>query len=42
MKIFGSAKKLRHKTKNVENVPSLEALGVILAQCNLENNQYQQ
>ena len=42
MKIFGSAKKLRNKTKNVENVPILEELGVILAQCNLENNQYQQ
>ena len=42
MKIFGSAKKLRDKTKNVENVPILEELGVILAQCNLENNQYQQ
>ena len=42
MKIFGSAKKLRDKTKNVENVPILEELRVILAQCNLENNQYQQ
>ena len=41
MKIFGSTKKLRDKTKNVENVPSLEVLAVTLLQCNLDDNQYQ-
>ena len=30
------------KTKNGENVPSLEVVEVVLVQCNLEENQYQQ
>ena len=32
MKLFGSTKKLIHKTKNGENVPSLEVVKVILVQ----------
>ena len=37
MKLFGSTKKLIDKTKNGENVPSLEVVEVFLVQC-----QYQQ
>ena len=39
MKLLGSTKKLIDKTKNEENVPSLE---VALVQCKLVDNQYQQ
>ena len=39
MKLFGSTKKLIEKTKNGENVPSLEVVEVVLAQCNLVENQ---
>ena len=42
MKLFVSRKKLIGKTKNVENVPSLEVVEVVLIQCNLLFNQYQQ
>ena len=42
MKLFGRTKKLINKTKNGENVPSLEVVEVVLAQCNLLDNQYQQ
>ena len=42
MKLFGSTKKLIDKTKNEEKVPSLEVIEVVLVQCNLVNNQYQQ
>ena len=42
MKLFGSTKKLIDKTKNEENVPSLEVFEVVLVQCNLVDNQYQQ
>ena len=35
-------KKLIDKTKNEENVPSLEVVEVVLVQCNLVDNQYQQ
>ena len=42
MKLFGSTKKLIDKTKNRENVPSLEVVEVVLVQYNLVNNQYQQ
>ena len=42
MKLFGSTTKLIDKTKNGEKVPSLEVIEVVLVQCNLENNQYQQ
>ena len=40
--LFGSTKKITDKTKNGENVPSLEVIEVILVQCNLGDNQYQQ
>ena len=42
MKLFGSTKKLIDKTKYRENVPSLEVVEVVLVQCNLVDNQYQQ
>ena len=42
MKLFGSTKKLIYKTKNGENVPSREVVEVVLIQCNLLDNQYQQ
>ena len=41
MKLLGSTKKLG-KTKNGEKVPSLEVDEVVLVQCNLVSNQYQQ
>ena len=42
MKLSDSMKKLNVKTKNGENVPSLEVVEVVLVQCNLADNQYQQ
>ena len=42
IKLFGGTKKVTKKTKNGENVPSLEVVKVALVQCNLVNNQYQQ
>ena len=42
MKLFGSTKKLIDKTKNGENVPSLEVVEVVLFKGNLLDNQYQQ
>ena len=42
MKLFGSTTKLIDKTKNGEKVPSLEVIEVVLVQCNLVDNQYQQ
>ena len=42
MKSFVSTKKLKDKTKNGEKVPSLEVVEVVLVQCNLVDNQYQQ
>ena len=42
MKLFGSTKKLIDKTKNGENVPSLEVVEVVLVQCNLVDNQDQE
>ena len=42
MKLFGSTKKLIDNTKNGESVPSLEVVHVILVQCHLVHNQYQQ
>ena len=43
MKLFGSIEKLLSKTKKKrENLPSLEVAEVVLVQCNLVNNQYQQ
>ena len=42
MKLFGSTKKLIDKTKNGENIPSLEVAEVVSVQRNIEDNQYQQ
>ena len=42
VKLFGSTKKLIDKTKNEENVPSLEVGEVVFVQCNLVDYQYQQ
>ena len=42
MKLVGITKKLIDKTKNWEKVPSLEVVEVVLVQCNLVDNQYQQ
>ena len=42
MKQFGSTKTLIDKTKNRENVLSLEVIKVILVQCNVVDKQYQQ
>ena len=41
MKLFGSTKTI-DKTKDGEKVPSLEVAEVVLVQCNLVDNQYQQ
>ena len=40
--MFSGTKKWIDKTKNRENVPSLEVVEVVLDQCNLIDNQYQQ
>ena len=42
MKLFGSTQKLIDKTNNWENVPSLEAVEVVLVQRTLVDNKYQQ
>ena len=42
IKLYGNTKKLIDKTKNDESVPSLEVVEVVLVQCNLLDNQYQQ
>ena len=42
IKLFGSIKKLTDKTKNGENVPSLEVVEVVLVQYTLAAKQYQQ
>ena len=42
MKLFCSTQKLIDKTKNGENVPSLEVVEVVLVLCNIVDNQYQQ
>ena len=42
MKLFGSTKQLIEKTKNGENVPSVEVAEVVLVQCNLVDNQDKQ
>ena len=42
MKFFGSIKNLIDKTKNREKERSLEVFEVVLVQCNLVDNQYQQ
>ena len=42
MKLLGSTKKLIDKTRNGEKVTSLEVVEVVLVQCNLVDNRYQQ
>ena len=42
MKLFDSAKKSIDKTKSGKNVSSLEVAEVVLVQCKLVDNQYQQ
>ena len=42
MKLFCSTKKLIDKTKNGENVLSLEVVELVFFQCNLVDSQYQQ
>ena len=42
MKLFGNTKKITDKTKNEKKAPSLEVVEVVLAQCNLVDNQYQE
>ena len=42
MKLFGSTKNKITKDKNSENVPPLEITEVLLVQCNIVNNDYQQ
>ena len=42
MKLLGSTKKLIDKTKNGENILVLKVAEVVLGQCNLVDNQYQQ
>ena len=36
-----AAQKINRQKKNVKNVPSLEVIDVVLVQCNLVDNQYQ-
>ena len=42
MKLFGSTQKLIDKRKNGGKVPSLQVVEVVLVQCKLVDNQYQQ
>ena len=42
MKLLGSAENKITKDKNVENVPRLEVVELVLIHCNLVNNDYQQ
>ena len=42
MKLLGSTNSKITKDKNGENVPHLEIVEVVLAHCNLVNNDYQQ
>ena len=42
MKLSDSKKKFNRPNKERRNVPSNELVEVVLVQCNLENNQYQQ
>ena len=42
MKLFGSTKKLIDKTKNGEKVRSVEVVDIVLVQCDLVDDQYQQ
>ena len=38
VELLGRTKKLVDKTKNGENIPSLEVVEVVLVQCNLVDN----
>ena len=40
MRLFGSTKKKKDKTKNGKTVRILEVVEVVLVQCNLEDRQY--
>ena len=42
MNFFPSTKNLIDKIKNGENMPNLEVVEVVLVQCNVVDNQYQQ
>ena len=42
MKLLGSTENKISKDKNSENVPHLEITVVVLVQCNITNNDYQQ
>ena len=42
MKFFGNTKNKINKDKNGKSVPHLEVTEVILANCNIVNNDYQQ
>ena len=42
MELLGSTENKITKDKNGENVPHLESTEVILVQCNIVNNNYQQ
>ena len=42
MKLLGSTESKITKDKNGENVPHLEIIELVLVQCNLVNNDYQQ
>ena len=42
MKLLGSTKSKINKDKNVENVPHLEISKIVLINCNIVNNDYQQ
>ena len=42
MKLLGSTENKITKDKNCENVPHLKITEVILVQCNIVNNDYQQ
>ena len=42
LKFFVITKKLIDKTKDEENVPSLDVAEIVLVQCNIVDNQYQQ
>ena len=42
MKLLGSTENKRTKDKNGENVPHLEITEVVLVDCNMVNNDYQQ
>ena len=42
MKLLGSTENKTTKDKNIENVPHFEITEVVLVQCNIANNDYQQ